>query len=245
MAQSLTLGALNAGELSPLLDGRVDKEFYGSGAKLLDNFIPLTQGPIVQRSGTGFVKEVKNSANRTALIPFEFNVTQAYALEFGDQYMRVHKDHAPVTLTGQAISGITNANPAVLTYVGADTYANGDRVIVTGVLGMIEVNNREFIVAGLNAGANTFQLQGIDSTTYGVYSSGGTVAEIYEITTPYLQADLFDADGALRLKFAQSADVMYIVHPSYAPRKLSRTGSHLLDADDRDLHQGSVLGHER
>lgn len=224
MAQSLTLGALNSGELSPLLDGRVDKEWYAQGAKLLENFIPLTQGPIMQRSGTGFVKEVKNSANRTALIPFEFNVTQAYALEFGDQYMRVHKDHAPVTLTSQAISGITNANPAVLTYVGADTYSNGDRVFVSGVLGMIEVNNREFIVAGLNAGANTFQLQGVDSTSYGAYTSGGTVAEIYEIATPYLQADLFDSDGALRLKFAQTADVMYIVHPSYAPRKLSRTG---------------------
>ncbi len=39
-----------------------------------------------------------------------------------------------------------------------------------------------------------------------------------EITTPYLEADLFE------LQFAQSADVMYITHPNYAPRKLSRTG---------------------
>lgn len=224
MGQTVTIGALNSGELTPLLDGRVDKEFYLSGAKTSENMIPLVQGPAMQRSGTGFVKEVKNSANRTALIPFEFNVEQAYVLEFGDQYMRVHRDHAPVTLTGQSITGITNANPAVLTYSGADTYANGDRVIITGVAGMIEVNNREFIVAGLNAGANTFQLQGVNSTTYGTYTSGGTVSEIYEIATPYLQADLFEADGRLRLQFAQQADVMYIVHPSYAPRKLSRTG---------------------
>lgn len=40
----------------------------------------------------------------------------------------------------------------------------------------------------------------------------------YEIVTPYLEADLFE------LKFTQSADVLYIVHPDYAPRKLSRTG---------------------
>jgi hypothetical protein len=40
----------------------------------------------------------------------------------------------------------------------------------------------------------------------------------YEITTPYLTADLFE------LKFVQSADVMYIFHRDYAPRKLSRTG---------------------
>lgn len=223
MAQ-LLLGALNSGELTPLLDGRVDKPFYGSGCKLLQNFVPTVQGPVVQRSGTAFVKEVKNSANRTAMIPFEFNVEQAYVLEFGDQYMRVLKDHAVVTLTAQNITGITKANPAVVTYSGADTYANGDRVFISGVVGMIEVNNREFEVAGLNAGANTFQLLSVDSTNYTTYSSGGTVAEIYQISTPYLQADLFESDGRLRIQYAQRGDVMYLVHPDYEPRKLTRTG---------------------
>jgi len=45
--------------------------------------------------------------------------------------------------------------------------------------------------------------------------SGGAV---YEITTPYLEADLFD------LQFAQDADTMWITHPSYKPRKLTRAG---------------------
>ncbi len=39
---------------------------------------------------------------------------------------------------------------------------------------------------------------------------------IYEISTPYLTADLFT------LKYNQSADVLYITHPDYEPRKLSR-----------------------
>lgn len=43
-----------------------------------------------------------------------------------------------------------------------------------------------------------------------------TPLDQYEITTPYLEADLPD------LKFAQSADVLYITHPSYAPRMLVR-----------------------
>ncbi len=38
-----------------------------------------------------------------------------------------------------------------------------------------------------------------------------------EIVSPYTEADLFD------LKFAQSADTLYIVHQTYAPRKLTRT----------------------
>jgi len=45
--------------------------------------------------------------------------------------------------------------------------------------------------------------------------SGGSA---YEISTPYTTAQLFD------IKFAQSADVMYITHPSHQTRKLSRTG---------------------
>lgn len=40
----------------------------------------------------------------------------------------------------------------------------------------------------------------------------------YELTTTYLTADLF------ALKFAQSADTMYVAHPSYPPRKITRTG---------------------
>ncbi|QPZ53731.1 putative tail tubular B [Pelagibacter phage HTVC204P] len=45
--------------------------------------------------------------------------------------------------------------------------------------------------------------------------SGGSA---YEISSPYLEAELFD------IKFAQSADTMYICHPNYQPRKLTRTG---------------------
>jgi len=44
---------------------------------------------------------------------------------------------------------------------------------------------------------------------------GGTA---YYITTPYTEADL------PFLKFTQSADTVYISHPDYAPRKLTRTG---------------------
>lgn len=218
------ISSLNAGEFSPLLGGRVDFEKYPKSLKLCENFIPLVQGPITRRPGTKFVAPVKAAANRSALVRFEFSTTQAYILEFGDQYMRVFKDEGQVTGTAQNITGITRANPGVVTYSGADTYANGDPVYISGVVGMTEVNGRWFTVANVNTGANTFELSGVNTSGYTAYSSGGTVAEVYEISTPYTQANLFDSNGALRLKFAQSADVLYIAHPSYAPRKLTRTG---------------------
>ena len=45
--------------------------------------------------------------------------------------------------------------------------------------------------------------------------SGGSP---YEITTPYVEADLPE------LQYVQSADVVTLVHPNYAPRDLARTG---------------------
>ena len=39
------------------------------------------QGGATRRSGTRFVTEVKDSSAVTRLIPFEFNVEQAYVLE--------------------------------------------------------------------------------------------------------------------------------------------------------------------
>lgn len=207
----------NAGEWSPLMYGRTDLEKHRNAMAVCKNMIPLVQGPATRRAGTKFASEVKDSTKATRLIPFEFSVTQAYILEFGDQYIRFYKDNGSITLTAQNITNITQANPAVVTYAGADTYANGDHVNISGVVGMTQVNNRRFTVANVNAGANTFELSGVNSTGYTAYSSGGTVAEIYEISTPYLEADLF------QLKVTQSADVLYIAHPSYAPRKLTRT----------------------
>ncbi|CAB3624693.1 hypothetical protein [Achromobacter pestifer] len=41
----------------------------------------------------------------------------------------------------------------------------------------------------------------------------------YEVATPYVEADIFD------LHYVQSADVLTIVHPNYAPRELRRLGA--------------------
>jgi hypothetical protein len=130
-----------AGELSPRLDGRTDIQKYFNGCKTLENFVVHPHGGASRRPGTIFVREVKNSAHNVRLIPFEFNVEQAYVLEFGDQYFRIHKDGGTVVSSGSPV----------------------------------------------------------------------------EVTTPYLHTELAD------IKFTQSADVMYIVHPNHAPRKITRT----------------------
>ena len=139
---TLALNSFVSGEFSAKLDGRQDFAKYNTSCKTLENFLVAPQGAAVRRVGTQFIAEVKTSAKKTRLIPFEFSTTQTYVLEFGDQYMRVYKDK------GQVLSG----------------------------------------------------------------------GSAFEISTPYLEAELFD------IKFAQSADVMYLCHPNHDVRKLSRTG---------------------
>ena len=213
-----------AGEIAPALYGRVDQVKYSTGLRTLRNFFVMRHGGATNRPGSYFVGPVKDSTKTIRLVPFVFNTAQTYVLEFGDQYLRVIKNGAPVKLTGQAITGVTNASPGVVTYTGSDTYANGDEVLITGVAGTLGLflNGRRFKVAGVNTGANTFQLNYLDDSVVstvgkGTWTSGGLVEEIYTISTPYLEADLST------LQFVQSADVITIVHPDYAPRDLSRS----------------------
>lgn len=140
---SWTQNNFNAGEWSPLTYGRADLQKYKNSLALCKNYIPTAQGGLTRRPGTKYVAEVKSSSAKVRLQAFEFSITQAYVLEFGNQYVRF--------------------------------YTNGGQLL-----------------------------------------SGGSP---YEVATPYTTADL---DG---LSFVQSADVLYIAHPSYAPRTLSRLGA--------------------
>lgn len=211
------------GEIAPALYARVDLVKYVTGVRTLRNFYVLKHGGAATRAGSQFVSEVKTSSETVRLIPFVFNTDQTYVLEFGDQYMRVIKDGTYVYEVEQSITGISKANPAVVTYSGADSYANGDEIYISGVVGMTEVNGRSFKIASVDTGANTFELQdmtgtNINSTSYTTYSSGGTASLVYEITTDYLYTDVGD------LKYVQSADVITLAHPSYPPAEVTRTG---------------------
>ena len=156
---TLALTSFVSGEFSPKMDGRTDFEKYSSGAKTLENFLVHPQGAATRRVGTQFIAEVKSSAAKTRLIPFEFSTTQTYILEFGNTYIRFFKDK------GQILSG----------------------------------------------------------------------GSAYEISSPYLTAELFD------IKFAQSADVMYITHPNHEVMKLSRTGHTSWTLAEVDFTDGPYL----
>jgi hypothetical protein len=142
MAKVRTIqNSFNAGEWSPLMNGRVDLEKYSRALARMENCVIDPRGPAVFRPGLRRIAETKTSASVSVLIPFEFSAAVAYALEFGDLYVRFYRNKTQVL-------------------------------------------------------------------------SGGIPVEV---VTPYAAADLAE------LKYVQSADVVYLFHPDYATRKLSRT----------------------
>lgn len=213
--------AFSKGEISPTLFGRVDAEMYRAALATARNVICHNYGGVSNRPGLRYLGPVKNHTYAPRFIPFKFKSSDTYLLEFGDRYMRVIRENGHVTETNKTITGITAATPPVVTSAGHG-YANGDEVYIASVAGMTQVNGRRFLVAGVTA--NTFQLNDQVTNTaivgagYTAYSSGGTAARIYTLATPYAIADVAN------IKFAQAADVITLVHPSYAPRELTRTG---------------------
>ena len=148
-----------AGEITPKLYGRTDIAKYDNGAATVENFIVQPHGGLTRRPGTRFVAEVKSSANAVRLVPFEFNVEQAYVLEFGPTYFRIYKDGGQVTSGGSAV----------------------------------------------------------------------------EVATPYAAEDLDT------LKFAQAADVMYVVSPNHPIYKITRTSHTAWTFDEVTLQRGPFL----
>lgn len=220
MGSFLNQSSFASGEISPELYGRVDQELYYIGLRTCRNMMIRQYGGAWNRSGLSYVGECKKPDKKTRLIPFQFNEIQTYVLELGDGYMRVIRNGGEVLESDVAISAITQADPGVVTTGASHGLTTGDDVYVSGVEGMREVNGQTFRVNVLTA--TTFELQdyqgdGVDTSAFTAYTSGGNMARVYTLVTPWTEADLFD------LNYAQSNDVLTIVHPDYYPRDITRT----------------------
>jgi hypothetical protein len=88
-----------------------------------------------------------------------------------------------------AITGVTQANPGVVTANGHN-WINGDRITITGVVGMTQLNTNTYTVA--NKTTNTFELSGTDTTGFTAYASGGTATRSASAVGDTLSADFLN-----------------------------------------------------
>lgn len=210
------------GEVDPGIYTRSDLPLAQRVLARMQNFIAEPQGYARYRSGTRQVHHTRNN-NYAAFIEFQFSDVQSYLIEATEGYFRFYKDEGIIfeDAAELTITGVSKADPGVVTYTGTDP-ANGQEVYISEVVGMTELNGKFYTVANVNSGANTFELtdvngDDVDTTSFTTYSSGGIAQVVYEIKTPYL------AEHLPYLGYDQNADTMYIVHNYYEPRKLTRS----------------------
>ena len=109
----------------------------------------------------GVTKQITKLRNRTMQI--EGNANAKWARTATGTSAAVEK----------VITGATAANPVVITSNG-HALANGTKVSIRGVVGMVELNTATaYTVAG--TATNTFQLAGINGGAFTGYTSGGVV----------------------------------------------------------------------
>lgn len=209
-----------SGVLTLKLKDQPNLEIYQNGVLIGENWLTSLHGPTSFRPGFVYTRPTRR--NKSAwFVTFAFDDNEAYALEFTDGYLRFHSNKGVIVESSQAIEGITQANPGVVT-ISSHGYSTGDEVYIDDVYGTTELNGQFFLLDVLDA--DTFSLtdqdgNDIDTSSFETYAGGGTVEKVYEIESPYKESE----DLSL-LKTSQKADVMYIDHPHYAPRKLIRSG---------------------
>ncbi len=83
----------------------------------------------------------------------------------------------PFTSTDSAtITGISKANPGVVTTSSSHGFSNDDTIKITSVAGMTEVNDFNYIIK--NVTSTTFELLNTDTSNFTTYTSSGTALKL-------------------------------------------------------------------
>lgn len=214
----------SAGEVSPLLRGRVDTQKYANGAETVENFLIPPQGPLRRRPGAKHLGDANGASTRNRFYRFQFSNTDVCLIEFRDAAINIWRNEAVLNTSANqyAVSNVQVVPLPTRTRIttAAHVYSGQTKTIfVTGVIGFNSVN--DYLGSATAPGGTTWDLA--TNPGNGSYVSGGTVDVLsgtaISVVSPYDQYDL----GLLY--FAQSADILYICHPQYQTRKLSRTSA--------------------
>lgn len=195
----------NGGLMTQRLSGRFDLDKFRTCAKQMTNVMPTPFGGAFKRPGITVGTWLGNSA-RSRAITFKRSVADASIIILGDGW-------------GRSEAGLTTREVA---WVTATKYKIGDVVTVTAVQYYCTT---EHTAGATFAGDSIYWYQLTNAITGTNFGSNTSV----HFPIPYTATQTFE------LKFEQANDVMFIVHPSYLPHRLSFRG------DNYGRYDGSTL----
>jgi hypothetical protein len=247
--------SFNGGVQTPLVQGMIDAPRGASSFQDSLNAIPIKHGPIMWRGGTEHIVPSNGAdwdGKRSHIIPFRFNNTQSYILEFsyadGLGRLRVFRNRGIVlnslASVNQAISEIGAYGNPFKVYVADNTgYTAGHDLVFSISAGATELDGKLTTIAtkGTDGTGDYLSVSGLGIPDYTVGATTGTAIEVYEVTLPYDGDDLFETDGTFRLDVQSINDVMYMVHPDHQPRILARTAHDVWTVTKMAMKKGPYL----
>jgi hypothetical protein len=169
------------GEIAPELQARIDTNQYASAARRVRNFIIQRYGGLSFRPGFRLVGEADSVDEKTRYIPFQYNMEQAYMMSFEDERARLMAEGGFIVEDDLQITAITNGVNAQLTVAYHD-YVVGDRLVLNGIVGMVELNGRTARVMSV-PDANNFTID-VDTTIYSPFISSTGTTRVATPTPP-------------------------------------------------------------
>lgn len=194
----------NGGELTPLMNGRVDFDGYRSGCVTMENFMVRPYGGAFKSPGTEYIGEVKDSTKTVRLIGLKISRDENYILEVGAGYFRFWKEDDPAYLQ-------INSGYSVVAHSTSTTYQLGDLCSSSGT-NYVRVDNG-------NA---------TDSSFASALSAGywhALTGLILEWPNDYSEADL------ATIQWQQINRLLVIVHESHEPILIESVPTDSLTSD--------------
>lgn len=145
-----------------------------------DRFTVTNYTKTVAGSGVGFSEWINN------VVPSANALITTYTVGAPVVTLLASNGFTPYNVGGSwaeqqaAITGITAANPAVVTAT-THGFSTGDTITISSVVGMVQVNTQRYIISVVDA--NSFRLYDlygnpVNSSAYGTYVSGGIANRI-------------------------------------------------------------------
>lgn len=127
-AVSPSITSFNSGQVSPLMESRVDYAKYASCSRMIENMLVVPQGPVTKRPGTKYIYEVYDSdfISKIRLIPFEYSTDDSYVLALGDESMKFYRNGGRILISDTDANGYKITTPYTASDLFNIQYAQSD-----------------------------------------------------------------------------------------------------------------------
>ena len=163
-------------------DGVIEKDCF-----LVDKAaaaIAAGEMSIVVKDAAEAIKQVTKISGRKVTLDSGESIAWAYGAATAT-VVEIEEAGDASEVAALTMNACTKADPGAVTCTANHLLVTGDRVRITGVVGMTQLNDMVFTITKTSATAFTI---GVDTSAYGTYGSAGTVTQVEA------GADVFEAN---------------------------------------------------